>query len=63
MTSHFSDINVVGSIAQQPVRDDVDYPPTIGEIEEAASALKSNKVGGKNELTPELLKLVLSQIV
>ena len=57
MTSSF-DSDVVGNVAQQPVRVDLDHPPTVEEIEEAVSALKSNKAGGKNELTPELVKLV-----
>ena len=57
MTSSF-DADAVESVEQQPVREDLDHPPTAEEIEEAVSALKSNKAGGRNELTPELVKLV-----
>ena len=57
VTSSF-DADAVESVEQQPVHEDLDHPPTAEEIEEAVSALKSNKAGGRNELTPELVKLV-----
>ena len=43
---------------QRALHVELDHPPSKEELEEALSALKSNKAGGKNELTPELVKYV-----
>ena len=46
------------SMRQRPFRGDLDHPPTEEELEEALDAVEINEAGGKNELTPELVKHV-----
>ena len=52
------DSSAVNSMRQRPLHEDLDHLPTEEELEEALDALKINKAGGKNELTPELVKHV-----
>ena len=52
------DSSAVDRVRQRVLHVELDHPPNEEELEEALSALKSNKAGGKNELTPELVKYV-----
>ena len=50
------DENVIETVKQRPVLKDLDLPPIEEEVQKALDACKCGKAGGKNGLTPELVK-------
>ena len=52
--SEYSEV-VVDSLTPQPMRWDLDGPPTDEEIESALNKLKQGKAGGKTGIPPELI--------
>ena len=52
------DENVIEAVKQRPVLKDLDLPPIEEEVQKALDACKCGKAGGKNGLTPELVKHV-----
>ena len=52
------DGNAIAAVRQRPPHTELDVPPSDEELETALNALKSGKSGGKNGLTPELVKHV-----
>ena len=50
---------VIDNLPPQPIRSDLDNPPTDEEIESALSKLKNGKAGGKTEIPPELERSLL----
>lgn len=52
------DKNVIEAVKQRPVCEDLDLPPSKEEVQKALDAYKCGKKGGKNGLTPELVKHV-----
>ena len=52
------DENMIEAVKQRLVLKDLDLPPSKGEVQTALGACKYGRVGGKNGLTPELVKHV-----
>ena len=52
------DENAIAAMRQRPLHTELDVPPSEDELETSLKALKSGKSGGKNGLTPEMVKHV-----
>ena len=48
-------VEVINAMAVLPLRLDLDYPPTMEELDVALSKLKKNKAGGLSGILPELV--------
>ena len=52
------DASVIEAVEQRELLSELDKPPEEDELETALNSIKSGKAGGKNGLTPELVKQV-----
>ena len=49
------DAEVIGRVPQSEVRDDLDTPPTLGELQTALKRMKCGKAGGSIGVLPEMI--------